>query len=1359
VPATTYPGTVTPLRGLNAFAESERDVLFGRDGERDDLARLVSAEGFRAGLLYGESGVGKSSLLRAGLVPHLRDHGVVALLCEDIFHPEESFARALGRVTGSVRGASEQPVQFLGRVLADAVGQIFLFIVDEADIALSGARHAGGGAVGGADDRVVSELGELFARVVARSGGRARFLFACASERLHVFGALERRTGSLFPPSTRYELPRFQLEQAAFVLERTLALAGASADPQLSRAVAVGLARDGGPILPADLQIAALAVVQFGVTTPAALDKLGGTRELEAQWLRRAAAATGDERAALRLLSELAQPAGASPSPPQSVEVAAARASVDADFARRALAVLQDKGITRAVAAPGEGDVQHHTLAHEVMAARVREVAAPARASARRAFELLGSKAARERRLGLRDWYEVWREGLSPSTPAERAVIDRTRRFATIALAAAVGVPIALLVVIWVSLSGRYYIDAAGGDDGAERAVVRKGRAGLSAFHWLPGGFGDVEADTGFTRAMIDPEAWSRVTGRELGGELDGGAFARQAFSLLRPGLRGLVEYAATGSETALDGLVKAARTPDDVAALLAGLQPIARGVPQEVSLVETALADVSPAVQSSALALAASAERRRPGLYRATLARALTSKSAELRRLSVAAVRALPEDAARALLKESLALAGTAPEVRSELGGLLAAADSGAAAPTASSALALLAQASAARPAGDKENGKRGKNGKRATDKADDRSAQAEARERGRELLRRAFAGAPAEAAAASARLVADEGAPPDDRVFAIGLLLEMAPPASFKELVEPAKLARDSNTEAVREAALPLYARVAPQEASGDLALMLKNEALSPGMKVAMALAWGEVAARGKNKAAQGALETLIKDPSLKVRAAAAEAYGSVGRIAQSTLAKMIKGERSEVALGAATGLARSVEAGGSTSSAMSGLHQLWKQKGRQRRDAARLYARVARTRPNAVVGLLSTASRSDEDPALHPIGVDGLCNAMAAGERDAISELSKTARAGSAEVRRLVMQCLSDNPKLLAPAARIALEMTADPDRQNRAEAARLVAALAAGSKVKGDVGEALARMARDDDREVRIIAIRALAGLGDAAPRQARESLPRAYDGADETERLVILEAAREIGAGELARIGMADPSPLVRVAALETAIATRTDVATMVQSALSDPDATVRRAAVERLAAGGHGLTAEDVDRALALAVRDRDESLRVLALATLARLGEPGQVAERLRRMLASPSERERARAAQAARGLAERDPKSAIALLEPLYRDPSRDVRAAMMESLATAYATSRKPDELAAMLNASETAPTRRLVVTAAFLLRAGDPDTRDDAVAGLEKAIAEGPPLAKLIGRLGLGLISSSADGLAFLAELIP
>src|SRR5690606_12353111 len=255
VPATTFPGTVTPLRGLSPFAESERDVLFGRDGERDDLARLVTAEGFRAGLLYGESGVGKSSLLRAGLVPHLRDHGAGALMCEDIHHPEESFAYSIAMATGQSRGDHEPPVQYLARVLSDAIaGQMYLFIVDEADLALRNAT----------DDRIIHEFGELFARVVSRSAGRARFLFACASERLHGFNALGRRTGSLFPPSTRYELGRFHQEQAAFVLERTLALAGSSADQQLARAIAAGLDQEGsGGILPADLQIAALGVVEL----------------------------------------------------------------------------------------------------------------------------------------------------------------------------------------------------------------------------------------------------------------------------------------------------------------------------------------------------------------------------------------------------------------------------------------------------------------------------------------------------------------------------------------------------------------------------------------------------------------------------------------------------------------------------------------------------------------------------------------------------------------------------------------------------------------------------------------------------------------------------------------------------------------------------------------------------------------------------------------------------------------------------------------------------------------------------------------------------------------------------------------
>src|SRR5262249_19882711 len=143
-------------------------------------------DGFRAGLLFGEQGVGKTSLVRAGLIPDLRDHGIVALVCEDLSQPANSFAQGLSSF-GIQPNEGEAPITFLARAVSNAVqGQKFVFIVDDVDLAAY-------------DDKITAELGELFTKVVSRSAGRARFLFVCASDRLNTLGALERRTGSLFP--------------------------------------------------------------------------------------------------------------------------------------------------------------------------------------------------------------------------------------------------------------------------------------------------------------------------------------------------------------------------------------------------------------------------------------------------------------------------------------------------------------------------------------------------------------------------------------------------------------------------------------------------------------------------------------------------------------------------------------------------------------------------------------------------------------------------------------------------------------------------------------------------------------------------------------------------------------------------------------------------------------------------------------------------------------------------------------------------------------------------------------------------------------------------------------------------------
>ena len=62
--------TARPWPGLDAFTEAQSPFFFGRDAEADELFRRVRRD--VATLLFGQSGLGKTSLLQAGLFPRLR---------------------------------------------------------------------------------------------------------------------------------------------------------------------------------------------------------------------------------------------------------------------------------------------------------------------------------------------------------------------------------------------------------------------------------------------------------------------------------------------------------------------------------------------------------------------------------------------------------------------------------------------------------------------------------------------------------------------------------------------------------------------------------------------------------------------------------------------------------------------------------------------------------------------------------------------------------------------------------------------------------------------------------------------------------------------------------------------------------------------------------------------------------------------------------------------------------------------------------------------------------------------------------------------------------------------------------------
>lgn len=68
-PAPELTDTLNPWRGLKSYNKEHYKLFFGRDDEIADLAQQVTANPFTA--VLGASGTGKSSLVKAGLLPHL----------------------------------------------------------------------------------------------------------------------------------------------------------------------------------------------------------------------------------------------------------------------------------------------------------------------------------------------------------------------------------------------------------------------------------------------------------------------------------------------------------------------------------------------------------------------------------------------------------------------------------------------------------------------------------------------------------------------------------------------------------------------------------------------------------------------------------------------------------------------------------------------------------------------------------------------------------------------------------------------------------------------------------------------------------------------------------------------------------------------------------------------------------------------------------------------------------------------------------------------------------------------------------------------------------------------------------------
>ncbi len=127
-----------PYVGPNSFTAQNADHFFGRRDEVRQLADLVVAH--RVVLFYAQSGAGKTSLLRAGLIPHLQEKRRVDVLPVVRVAGQERSDPALGVGTGGnifvfnllsdLYGQAEQPGDVAGLSLQEGLAP---FLIPEPD--------------------------------------------------------------------------------------------------------------------------------------------------------------------------------------------------------------------------------------------------------------------------------------------------------------------------------------------------------------------------------------------------------------------------------------------------------------------------------------------------------------------------------------------------------------------------------------------------------------------------------------------------------------------------------------------------------------------------------------------------------------------------------------------------------------------------------------------------------------------------------------------------------------------------------------------------------------------------------------------------------------------------------------------------------------------------------------------------------------------------------------------------------------------------------------------------------------------------------------------------------------------------
>jgi DNA-binding winged helix-turn-helix (wHTH) protein len=265
------PGQIArrPYKFLDFYRETDSDLFFGRESEIDSLCSKILTH--HSLILYGRSGVGKSSIIHAGIVPALKKEGQLVAVLRAFHNPAEDLIEFLRNTTCQNNSAD---FQILKQALA---GKKIILIFDQFEEFFSGPAAELG-------QNFISLLGEL----LVFESSTIKMVFVIREDQLAEMNALKSVLPDIFV--NEYRLLKLSPAQAARAITEPSRQLNYQMEDSLVTTVLADLS-DKDSIDPPQLQIVCDALYDFrnssSLISLSSYQQLGGAAKILTEYLDR----------------------------------------------------------------------------------------------------------------------------------------------------------------------------------------------------------------------------------------------------------------------------------------------------------------------------------------------------------------------------------------------------------------------------------------------------------------------------------------------------------------------------------------------------------------------------------------------------------------------------------------------------------------------------------------------------------------------------------------------------------------------------------------------------------------------------------------------------------------------------------------------------------------------------------------------------------------------------------------------------------------------------------------------------------------------------------------------------------------